>query len=301
MSEAFAADPVIQHLIRWAEKRDDVRAMLLTSSRTNPNASLDLLSDYDVILVVTDIHPYFEDKSYLSDYGTVLVVYKNPIGQEDGFDCFGDITHYEDGTKIDYGIFPVEWLRWMVAQPELTPDLDLGYAVLLDKDHLAAGLKPPTHRAYIPTPPSEPVFQDLIQEFWNNAAYVAKGLWREDLILTKYVLDFYMKFHELRLFFEWQMEIERGWSVKPGAHGKGLKKWVAPALWAEFEATFVGADLEENWDALYKTIDLFRKVAVTVGEHLGYAYPGDLDRRMMIYLDRVRHLDRNAPSFSGIR
>jgi aminoglycoside 6-adenylyltransferase len=159
MSDPIVDNAVIRRLVQWAGNRDDIRALLLTSSRTNPDAPVDVFSDYDVILVVTDIRPYFEDKSYLSDYGPVLVVFKNPVDQENGFDCFGDITHYEDGTKIDYGFFPVEWLRWVAEQPELPPDLDVGYSVLLDRDHLADGLKPPTHTAYIPTPPTEPVYQ----------------------------------------------------------------------------------------------------------------------------------------------
>ena len=49
-----------------------VRAMLLTSSRADPKAHLDLFSDYDVILVVTDIHPFFEDRTWLQDFGQVL-------------------------------------------------------------------------------------------------------------------------------------------------------------------------------------------------------------------------------------
>jgi aminoglycoside 6-adenylyltransferase len=300
MSEPIADNAVIRRLVQWAENRADIRAMLLTSSRTNPHAPVDVFSDYDVILAVTDIRPYFEDKSYLSDYGPVLVVFKNPIGQENGFDCFGDITHYEDGTKIDYGFFPLEWLRWVTEQPELPPDLDVGYTVLLDKDRLADGLKPPTHTAYIPAPPTEQVYQDLIQEFWNDAAYMAKNLWRDNLIPAKYNLDTIMKFHVLRQFLEWRMEIGHNWAVRPGAYGKGLKTWTPPALWDELESTYVGAGIEENWDALFKTIDLFRKVAVEVGDHLGYGYPDDLDRRMMAYLRKVKNLDREAASFSGL-
>ena len=50
-------DLIIQNLVQWAEGRPSVRAMLLTSTRTMPNAKLDLFSDYDVILAVNDVHP----------------------------------------------------------------------------------------------------------------------------------------------------------------------------------------------------------------------------------------------------
>ena len=99
MGKPLTENPVIRRLLYWAESRKDIRAMLLTSNRSNPDARLDAFSDYDVLLVVTDVHSYFDDRAYLEAYGKVLVVLKNPINQDDGFDTFGEVTHYEDGTK----------------------------------------------------------------------------------------------------------------------------------------------------------------------------------------------------------
>ena len=118
---------VINRLVQWAEKRETIRAMLLFSYRTNPTAPVDIFSDYDILLAVSDIHPFHMDDHWLEDFGRVLVVYRNPIGLEYGFENFGFITHYQDGTKIDYCFYPVEFLRWAVQQPRLPDDLDSGY------------------------------------------------------------------------------------------------------------------------------------------------------------------------------
>ena len=134
----------LRGLVRWAEKQPSVRALLLTSSRANPNAAVDLFSDYDVILAVADIRPFFDDRTWLEDFGPVLVVYRDPIKHEHGevgLGRFAYITQYEDGTKIDFTLWPVELLRCVVAAPELPDDLDVGYTVLLDKDGLTAELK----------------------------------------------------------------------------------------------------------------------------------------------------------------
>jgi aminoglycoside 6-adenylyltransferase len=50
--------------------------------------------------------------------------------------------------------------------------------------------------------------------------------------------------------------------------------------------------LDDNWEALAHTMDLFRRVAIEVGEHLGYAYPQDLHRRVSTYVDHIRQLER---------
>ena len=76
-----------------------------------------------------------------------------------------------------------------------------------------------------------------------------------------------------------------------------MKKRLKPDIWLELESTYVGAGLEENWGALFRTVALFRKVAIEVGDHLGYTYLYDLDRRVMEYLRKVKNLDQRAETF----
>jgi aminoglycoside 6-adenylyltransferase len=264
--------------------------MILTSTRTKPGVTVDRFSDYDVIVAVTDIHPFFDDRSWLEDFGQVLVLYRDPIRLDEGQERFAYITQYEDGTKIDFTLWPVELVRRVTRRPHLPDDLDVGYAVLLDKDGLTTGLQPPTYRAHIPAPPGEIAYRARVEEFFHEATYVAKHLWRDDLMPAKYNLDYAMKGVNLRCMLEWRIEMDHGWSLKPGAYGKGLKRYLPPEVWSKLEATYVGAGTEENWAALFRTIDLFRQVALEVAAGLGYDYPHDLDRRVVAYLERVRDL-----------
>jgi aminoglycoside 6-adenylyltransferase len=292
------ADITIENLIQWANHRPDIRAIILTSSRAIPNAPIDVLSDYDPIVVVQDVLPYFEDRTWLEDFGPVLVVYRDPLELYYGYPKTCYVTQYENGLKIDFTLWPVEILQQIVADPELPDEFDAGYQILLDKDHLTDGLKPPAYKAYIPTPPTEGEYQEAVELLFHEATYVAKYLWRDDLMAAKEILDGSMKQEHLRPMLEWRMEIDHDWSVKPGYHGRRLKKWLHPDLWSELESTYTGSDLDANWDALFKTIALFRKVAIEVGDLLGYAYPLDLDRRSITYLDKVNNLGLNAVSFS---
>jgi aminoglycoside 6-adenylyltransferase len=86
--------------------------------------------------------------------------------------------------------------------------------------------------------------------------------------------------------------------VRAGGAGRRLKHWLRPDLWTEVESTYAGADIKANWDAMFKTIDLFRKVAIEVAEKLGYAYSTDLDRRAVEYFEKVKNLDPAAKYFS---
>jgi len=271
--------------------------MLLTSSRAIPDAPVDVFSDYDVILAVLDVHPFYEDRTWLEDFGSVLVVYRDPLEPYYGIPKSAYVTQYENGLKIDFTLWPVEILRRVAADPQLPDEFDAGYRVLLDKDHVTDGLKPPTYTAYIPTPPTETEYQTVVELFFHEATYVAKHLWRDDLMAAKYNLDHGMKLDNLRIMLEWRLEIDQHWSVKPGPYGRRLKKWLSPDLWAELGSTYTGAGLEANWKAMFRTIALFRKVAIEVGDRLGYPYPHDLDRRAVAYLQKVNNLVPGAESF----
>lgn len=292
MKNIHHPDDVINKLIRWAEQRDSIRAMLLTSTRAVPNAPRDNLSDYDVILVVENIHPFFEDRNWIADFGEVLVTYWDPIhlDPDHNIEKVANVIQFEDGLKIDFTLWPVELLGKIIQAPRLQAELDAGYRVLLDKDHLTDEMPPPTYTAYIPTRPTNEEYHKAIEDFFSDAPYVAKCLLRGELLPVKWALDYDMKHIFLRLVLEWRIEITHDWSIPVGALGKGLKKRLPFEIWSKLEETYAGAGIADNWKALFKTMALFRQVATEVGEALGYVYPQDLDERVVAYVQQMQSL-----------
>lgn len=296
MTSSHEPSDVLRRLVRWADRKDPVRAVLLTSTRARPHAPVDALSDYDAVLVVEEILPFFEDRSWLGDFGEVLVAYWDGIEPDPDFGLgqTGNVVQYADGLKIDFRLWPVELLQRIAVAPKLPDELDAGYAVLLDKDGLAAGLRPPTHMAYVPDRPDEEAFLTWVNDFFSDAPNVAKCLLRDELFPAKWNLDYDMKHVYLRRMLEWRMECDRGWSEPTDGLGKGLKKQLPPEIWEELEGTYVGAGPEENWEALLRTMALFRRVGLEVADDLGYAYPLDLDERVAAYVRSMRDSDLGA-------
>jgi aminoglycoside 6-adenylyltransferase len=286
---------VVDRLIRWAEEQDFVRAMLLTSSRASEHAPVDILSDYDVVLYVSDTSPFADSDAWLQDFGRLLVRSRDERVNSYGIREYLRLVLYEDGTKIDFTITPTNTLLKTVEGPTLPASLDIGYRILVDKEHLTDRLQPPTYMAHIPRRPTEEEFRFLTEEFWWETTYVAKNLWRDDLFGAKYSLDTVIKFDMVRRMLEWSIEIDHNWSLKPGNVGRGLKTFLKPEIWAEVESTFAGASIEENWRALFKTTDLFRGIANAVAANLGYEYPRELDDRVMKYLLKIRSLENRSP------
>jgi aminoglycoside 6-adenylyltransferase len=189
----------------------------------------------------------------------------------------------------------VELLARITAEPHLPDQLDVGYRVLLDKDLRTAGWKPPSYRAHIPSRPLQAEYQALVEEFWWSTTYVAKSLWRDDLVFARWVLDQDLKLETMRRMLEWRIEIDHNWSVKPGVYGRGFKQLLPPDIWSEFASTYISLDVAETWAALERVIALFRQVASDVGSALGYTYPQQVDDHVSSYLAAIREMPPPQP------
>jgi aminoglycoside 6-adenylyltransferase len=129
---------VVDKLVAWGTAHPLVRAMILTSSRTRPDGPVDPLSDYDLILVVSDVRPFAFDDAWISAYGRPMVRWGDQ-GEMHGLATYFRGVVYQNNVKIDYGIWPVELLERIGASALLLDELDMGYWVLLDKDQRTAG------------------------------------------------------------------------------------------------------------------------------------------------------------------
>jgi aminoglycoside 6-adenylyltransferase len=56
------------------------------------------------------------------------------------------------------------------------------------------------------------------------------------------------------------------------------------------ENSYASGNIEENWEALFRTISLFRQVAMDVGAGLGYEYPLELDQRVTAFAQRMQEM-----------
>jgi aminoglycoside 6-adenylyltransferase len=123
---------------------------------------------------------------------------------------------------------------------------------------------------------------------------VAKSLWRGEVVFAKFVLDYDAKLVALRRMLEWRVEFDHDWALRPGVYGRGLERRLPADVWSQLASTYVGTEIDDNWEALFRTTALFRRVASEVGDALGYPYPRDVDDAMTARLEAVRKLPPNA-------
>jgi aminoglycoside 6-adenylyltransferase len=200
-------------------------------------------------------------------------------------DHFQYLMQFSDGNRIDLGIFPLHRLKDFVPE-SLT-------VVLLDKDGLFKWIPPTSDRDGIPPPPTAKAFGDCCNEFWWVSPYVAKGLWREEFLYARYMLDEVVR-SQLMKMLDWYIGVRTGFATNPGKMGKYYRKYLEAELWELLLKTYADADYDHTWEALFRMGELFRKLAVTVADHFGFEYLQCDDQRVSAHLMHVRQLPKDA-------
>jgi len=288
MNPSMRSEQEMLDLILGTARADErIRAVIMNGSRTNPDAPHDPFQDFDIVYVVTDVAPFADNRPWIERFGPPMIVQlPDTMGDPSPADgSFAYLMQFADGNRIDLTIYPAARLAKMHR--------DSLSVLLLDKDGIVQPFDPPHAGDYIPKPPTAKQFDDCCNEFWWVATYVAKGLWRNEMIYAKYMQDEIVR-AQLMLMVTWYIGIKSGFTVSPGKLGKYFQRDLEPALWRQLLATYAGADIDDTWNALFAMCQLFRTLAMPVAERFDYVYPLSDDTRVSAHLAHVRRLPKGA-------
>ncbi|MBO9729750.1 MAG: AadS family aminoglycoside 6-adenylyltransferase [Chitinophaga sp.] len=277
----------LDEIITWARNNGIIRAVLQTSSLTNPNAPQDDFSDLDIELVMDDLPAFLQDDSWLSTFGKVIAKVAEDVDAFDGKNAMRMVL-YDDYVKVDFKLCSKAVFIAEVNNEQLPEDWDVGYKVLVDKEGLTHHMKAPTYQSVIIEKPTEQRFNQLLNDFWWDMTYVAKCLARDEIFYAKFMSEDMMRTDYLVPMIEWYIAVKHNWNITTNKHGRLFKKYLPPALWQRIEATFSGSDIADNWRALFAYADLGHELGVELAEVLGYQYPQQLENDIRTYLAYVR-------------
>lgn len=279
-------------IMNFARADEDIRLVLLNGSRANPHARRDIFQDYDVACFVPDVAPYRHRADIPTYFGEMMILQTpEDMGPAPsaGNERYAYLMQFLDGTRIDLSFHSLGRLPEALHEESLS-------VVLVDKDHLAEGIGPPSERDFIPTLPTEKQFADCCNEFWWLNPYVAKGLWRGELINPRYFLEQYLR-PELHKMLTWQFGMRTGFQQSPGKLGKHFRAVLGEEFWTRYQATCPGPLADQTWAALFEMGALFRQAAEEVSANFGFVYPQREDKEISAFIRRIRRLPPEAECF----
>ncbi len=268
-------------ILDMAQNDHRVRAVMLNGSRTNPDAIKDIFQDFDIVYLVSELESFKTNPAWIDDFGErMMMQLPDEFKIEPPNDRYAYLIQFKDGHRLDLTLKMGHF------------DPDSLSMLLLDKDGTTPKLPAPTERDYLPRPPTLKTFFETCNEFWWVAPYVAKGLWRSELIYAQSHLEILRE--QLLRALEWFIGICTDFQKSIGSKGKHLSRLLSPNHWLQLQKTYADANLEQIWKALFCIVDLFREIALVVADHFELPYPFEDDRRVTAHLSHVRQLPRNA-------
>lgn len=284
MEHMRSEEQMMELILGFARQDERIRAVYLNGSRANPSAPRDAFQDYDVVYAVTDTRSFIKDQSWLDDFGEVLIQQQPDRSSlfDDACDWderYGFLVLFADGNRIDFSI-------QSVAYSQKTCQEDSQIVLLLDKDGILPAFPAPSDAAHYVRPPTAENFRDCCNEFWWVVTYVAKGLWRGEILYAMDHMNLYVRPMLLKML-NWYAGGQNGYAVSTGKCGKYLRRYLPGDMWEALLRTYAPAQEEALWEALLAMTDLFDHTAVLVAQSCGFTVDEREARNVAAYLRRV--------------
>lgn len=253
--------------IIWNDDR--IRLAVLEGSRTNKNIPKDDFQDYDITFFVTDMDFYKQQDRWLAQFGELIFMQKPEnmtLFEPELGNWFSYLMYFRDGVKIDLTLIPIEEVELYFEKSDGLVE------ILIDKDNRIKIPIVPTDKKYWIQKPTEAEFIDCCNEFWHVTAYVAKGLYRKEILFALDHLNNIIRPELLRMM-AWEIGSREGFTFSLGKNYKFIDRYVNEEEFTSLLKTFSLNGYEEAWDSLSLCCDLFRNYSKKVAAAFGFSYP----------------------------
>ena len=273
----------------WMRARPDIWAAVVVGSRARVEHPADEWSDLDLVLFVADPSPYTSGPDWLAEIGDTWMTYLDDTGHGDP-EWF---ALFEGDLKLDVALVaaPLQvsqaGLREILESSPYSDVFERGMRVVLDRSGAEAGPSFSITAPKVPAHPMEAEFSALVSRVLLGALRAAGMLKRGELWWAKQQCDCELK-HCLLAMLEWHARATLGADRDTWHDGRFLEEWAAPRAVEALPATFGRYDAEDVWRALHATLDLFRRLALELAAALRYAYPTQVDARIVARMQEVR-------------
>jgi aminoglycoside 6-adenylyltransferase len=278
---------VMKEILDFAQEEHKVRVVMLNGSRLNFNAPKDIMQDYDVVFFVQNIKDtsYKTNREWINRFGELVILQQNDLEDE----AYIFLMQFKDGVRIDLSFRDISIIEEAVKWDTLSK-------IILDKDDLKLELPDADDSAHYVRMPDNKEFDSVLNECWWIQTYVAKGIWRNELPLAKYMFDVIL-IENVKKLLSWHIGIQHDWNINVGKCGKWFKRLLPEEIYNGFVEVYPTSDYENMWQSLFKAGRFIRAIGTEVADELKYSYPMREDINVTEFLKRIKELPGGAEDF----
>ena len=283
-------EPFIERFTQWANAQTNIVAVRIVGSRAT-HSNVSVWADLDVEIFTTHPLYYRVNTLWIEDIVPTWIVAFDDRGEDlkkwrANFRQWTLFTTLEGGLAVDFIITPQIHLLWhsfkarlkQISQPEKPEN------ILVDKKkHLQRyGAPTPSHIETLAAP-TEAEYLWRVREFWGVADRATRYLLRGSLYESRRLIGEALKRHLVQMI-KWQIATSdngqsmRDWRVKY------LEQWITPEYQARLDQSYNLTTIQDIYQTLVTTFELFRESAIAVGNSLNFDYPVDEDKAISSWI-----------------
>jgi len=307
---ATAHNDYLAMLVSWAEKASSVRGVMVMGSVAQTGTE-DGLSDLDVMLITTKPRELRRGE-WLAELGPRPILswtYRSPIGRQTVRQVVYDgplvvdiaTTSWTQAALTGATVAAIARLpRLRHAFPAtVSAQLDAwlqitrrGTRALVDKDGIANRMARSIGEESTPAP-SEAEFLNTVDSLFGLLLWQSKQLVRGELWMALATVGHQVE-EQMLVMLQWHTAARHQDATDTWYGGRHIAQWLDPRLSAALPKTWSGYDVDQAWEALVATLDLFSVAARQVADTGRFHYPADDERQLREWLSE-RQPERTEP------
>lgn len=277
------ASPLQTEILQLAKQDDRIKAVILNGSRANPMVTPDQYQDYDIIYMVTDIENIKKEGIVYKTFGQPAIQQLPDdmhLGNEEDLPSvsYAYLMIYEDGSRLDLTLFPVDQLE-QYKKDSLS-------IVWLDKDGIFKDIPKSSDIDYHVQRPTQREFTEVCNEFWWCSTNVAKGLAREERVYAKDMMESVVRPLFLQLL-AWKIGSEHHFNVSIGKSGKFIKNYLSDEDYNKVLRTYSNANIQNTWEAFHTMTTFFQELQIELGKRLVLKVNVEEATNALQYINRI--------------
>lgn len=274
---------VIEKIIKFVEKRNDLLYVIQNGSRVNPSVSPDEYADYDIIVGCSNPKKYIDSNEWIDEFGDLLIIQKNECQENDvSWPIF--LMQFKDGLRIDLQYYPGDGIKKYFE--------DSLSKIILDKNGIFKIQFEPSEKSYIVKKPNEEKYNREVNNFWWCLINVGKGLARNELTYSRFMYEAIVRNNFLNIV-GWYAGINNNWEINCGKFGKFINRYIDIDIWEQIEKTYFTDTIEEFWESIVNAGNLIKMMDRKIRVVLNIEKPKEDYDQIIKYLMEIKIHEEN--------
>ncbi|MCB5950672.1 aminoglycoside 6-adenylyltransferase [Enterococcus sp. BWT-B8] len=283
-------DRLIEAFTSVGKVQKDIKAAYVIGSRAKKEQLTDQWSDLDLLIYTEEPEKYLETPKFISQFGTIWSSIKVKTMNDEQ----KRLTLFDGGYQVDIVVKTNKEYAEQVKSEKVPEMFNQGVQLIVNNAGNGEQLLPNQENQLEKIPLTEENFEQLNQLFWFMTLSISKQLLIEENWAVKAKEQAYK--NVTFQMIEWYELSLKDKNVEEKSSGRFINEWTEPSVYKALFNVLGQFGMENNWEALQQSIDLFLNLSEPLQKLTGFIISDDLQLKVTDWIETNKGLKQSESS-----